>query len=73
MAYYMTYGEFQAHMKAYYQRTGNRMQFPEMSEYLYKKGLLHERIPLPVLKDDYDHMTDEEFDHVIDSTETGII
>ncbi|MCI6998257.1 MAG: AraC family transcriptional regulator [Eubacterium sp.] len=67
MAYYMTYGEFQAHMKAYYQRTGNRMQFPEMSEYLYKKGLLHEQIPLPVLKDDYDHMTDEEFDHVIDS------
>ena len=34
MAYYMTYGEFQAHMKDYYQRTGNRLQFPEMTEYL---------------------------------------
>ena len=40
MAYYMTYGEFQAHMKDYYQRTGNRLQFPEMTEYLYL-SLIH--------------------------------
>ena len=27
MAYYMTYGEFQAHMKDYYQRTGTACSF----------------------------------------------
>ena len=45
MAYYITYGEFQRHMKEYYLRTGNRMQFPEMSDYLYRKGLLAETPP----------------------------
>lgn len=29
MAYYITYGEFQQHMKDYFFRTGSRMQFPE--------------------------------------------
>lgn len=65
--YYITYGEFQAHMKSYYQRTGNRMQFPEMTAYLYQKGLLYETPPAPDLNDDYDTMTDEEFDKVVDS------
>ena len=54
MAYYMTNGEFQAHMKDYYQRTGNRLQFPEMTEYLYNKGLLYDSIPAPDLTDDYE-------------------
>lgn len=67
MAYYMTYGEFQAHMKDYYQRTGNRLQFPEMTEYLYNKGLLYDSIPAPDLTDDYDSMSDEEFEKVVDS------
>ncbi|MGN0324031.1 MAG: helix-turn-helix domain-containing protein [Oliverpabstia sp.] len=67
MAYYMTYGEFQEHMKSYWQRTGNRMQFPEMSKYLHQKGLLHEHIALPDLEEDYGYMTDEEFDKIVDS------
>ena len=67
MAYYMTYGEFQAHMKDYYQRTGNRLQFPEMTEYLYNKGFLYDSIPAPDLTDDYDSMSDEEFEKVVDS------
>ena len=62
MAYYMTYGEFQAHMKAYYLRTGNRLQFPEMTEYLYEKGLLYDSLPIPDIDEDYDNMTDAEFD-----------
>ena len=37
MSYYITYGEFQRHMKEYYERTGSRMQFPEMTDYLYHK------------------------------------
>ena len=45
MAYYITYGEFQQHMKDYFFRTGSRMQFPEMADYLYRKGLLSETPP----------------------------
>lgn len=67
MAYYMTYGEFQAHMKSYYLRTGNRLQFPEMTEYLYNKGLLSDSLAAPDLSDDYDEMSDEDFEKVIDS------
>lgn len=35
MSYYITHQEFQDHMKAYYERTGNKMQFPEMCEYIF--------------------------------------
>lgn len=68
MAYYITYGEFQYHLKEYFQRTGNRMQFSEMTTYLYRKGLLLDAPPWehPVNKM-YGPMTDEEFDKVIDS------
>ncbi len=67
MLYYTTYGEFQTHMKSRYERTGSRFQFPEMGEYLYRKGLLREYASLPDLTDDYGSMTDEEFDRVVDS------
>lgn len=67
MAYYMTYGDFQAHMKSYYERTGRKLQFPEMIEYLYRKGLLLENIIFPELSDDYSNMSDEEFNRVVDS------
>lgn len=68
MAYYITYGEFQYHLKEYYQRTGNRMQFPEMTTYLYQKGLLQDTPPRehPV-NTMYGEMTDAEFDKIIDS------
>ena len=67
MAYYMTYGEFQSHLKAYYYRTGNHLQFPEMTEYLYKKGLLYYSVTIPDLTGDYDNMSDAEFDKIVDS------
>ena len=67
MPYYMTYGEFQNHMKDYYQRTGNRMQFPEMTAYLYQKGLLSEVAPTPSLTGNFENMTDEDFDRIVDS------
>ena len=61
MPYYITYGEFQRHMKEYYLRTGNRMQFPEMSDYLFRKGLLKETPPeTPASKEMFGNMTDEE-------------
>lgn len=68
MAYYITYGEFQYHLKEYYQRTGNRMQFTEMATYLYRKGLLLDTPPRehPVNKM-YGPMTDDEFDKAVDS------
>lgn len=67
MPYYMTYGEFQGHMKDYFLRTGNRLQFPEMTEYLYQRNMLYDSLSVPELNDDYDHMSDEEFNHVVDS------
>lgn len=68
MPYYITYGDFQYHLKEYYQRTGSRMQFPEMTDYLYYKGLLSDK-PLPGLPANkmYGSMSDEEFDKVMDS------
>lgn len=67
MSFYITHEEFQNQMKAYYERTGNKMQFPEMCEYLYRKGLSHNNIAFPELNDDYENMTDEEFDRIVDS------
>lgn len=67
MAYYITYGEFQRHMKEYYLRTGNRMQFPEMTDYLYRKGLLLDSPPhkLPAAEM-FGTLDNEEFNKVID-------
>lgn len=68
MPYYITYGEFQRHLKDYYIRTGNRMQFPEMTDYLYRKGLLSETCPheIPANKM-FAEMSDTEFDEIVDS------
>ena len=67
MAYYITYGEIQRHLKEHYQRTGSGMQFPEMAEYLYRKGLLSETRPenIPNHKM-FGQMPDEEFEKIID-------
>lgn len=54
-------------MKSYYERTGNKMQFPEMCNYIFRKGFVHDTLQFPKLDDDYDSMTDEEFDKVVDS------
>lgn len=68
MAYYITYGEFQHHLKDYYQRTGSRMQFPEMTDYLYRKGLLFDSPPQELAANKmYGPMPDDEFDKIVDS------
>lgn len=67
MPYYITYGEFQKHMKDLYLRTGTRMQFPEMTNYLYAKGLLYETCDKPHFTGMYEDMSDDEFNEVIDS------
>ena len=67
MAYYITYGEFQQHMKYYFFRTGSRMQFPEMADYLYRKGLLSETPPNPMLTSEmFGDMDDDAFNKIID-------
>ena len=67
MAYYITYGEFQQHMKDYFFRTGSRMQFPEMANYLYRKGLLSETPPNPMLTSEmFGDMDDDAFNKIID-------
>lgn len=67
MSYYITYGEFQKHMKEYYQRTGLRMQFPEMINYLYKKGQLLDELPhtLPSARM-FGDMDDDAFNEIVD-------
>ena len=67
MAYYITYGEFQQHMKDYFFRTGSRMQFPEMADYLYRKGLLSETPPDPILTSEmFGDVDDDAFNKIID-------
>lgn len=68
MAFYTTYGEFQKQMKEYYLRTGNRMQFPEMTNYMYQKGLLSKTPPKSWdTKELFHDMTDDEFNEIIDT------
>lgn len=63
----ITYGEFQQHMKDYFFRTGSRMQFPEMADYLYRKGLLSETPPDPMLTSEmFGDMDDDAFNKIID-------
>lgn len=67
MAYYITYGEFQQHMKDYLFRTGNRMQFPEMADYLYRKGLLLEAPPESIpISEMFGDIDDDAFNKIID-------
>lgn len=68
MAYYITYGEFQRHLKEYAQTTGSRLQFPEMVDVLMKRGLLSsERPSIMSPKSMFSQMTDEEFESIIDN------
>ena len=68
MAYYITYGEFQKHMTEYYRTTGKRMQFPEMIEILYQRGLLMTERPADISKSRmFGDISDEEFDQIIDT------
>lgn len=54
MSYYITHEEFQNHMKSYYERTGNKMQFQEMCKYIFQKGYAHSTVSFPKLDDDYE-------------------
>ena len=68
MPYYITYGEFQYHLQDYFKRTGSRMQFPEMTDYLFRKGMMSPTPPpeLPTNKM-FGDLTDEEFDKAVNS------
>ncbi|MCD8013969.1 MAG: AraC family transcriptional regulator [Lachnospiraceae bacterium] len=46
MNYYITYGDFQKHLTEYSRRHGTRLQFREMMNFLFQKGLLSDE-PLP--------------------------
>lgn len=67
MAYYITYGEIQQQLKQFYTETGQRLQFTEISDILYQKGLLLTRRPRTApLPKALEMMTDEEFNALID-------
>lgn len=63
---YTTYGAFQREMKAFYERTGSMLQFPEMMQYMLSHGMLQEGNPSWKPPEGYEFMTDEDFDRVID-------
>lgn len=67
MPYYITYGEFQQHMKEHYERTHSGMQFTEMTDYLFQRGLLKEHYEAELPSGMYNDMADEEFENVINS------
>ena len=67
MPYYITYGEFQKQMTDYYRQAGKRMQFTEMTDYLYRKGLLQQTLEMPHVSGIFENMSDDEFEEIIDS------
>jgi len=68
MKRYITYGEFQKHLKEYYQKNGERLQFREMMGKLYCQGILSET-PLPGIPSNWmiDDMSDSELNDLIDT------
>ncbi|WP_310604854.1 AraC family transcriptional regulator [Anaerosporobacter sp.] len=73
MNYYVTYGELQEHLKSYYMRTGNRLQFIDVIQHMYKQGQLKSDNPATTHDNAYREMTDEEFEQFIDSITFTVI
>jgi AraC-like DNA-binding protein/mannose-6-phosphate isomerase-like protein (cupin superfamily) len=67
MPYYITYGEFQQHLKDYYHHTGNRLTLNELSDYLYQKKLLKESYNLTSTTGKTKDLDCEVFEEVINS------
>lgn len=67
MPYYITYGEFQQHLKDYYHRTGNQLKFIEMADYLYQKGILKDTYIPTNIPGIFEDLSNEEFEEVINS------
>lgn len=67
MTGYITLGEFQQQLKNYYERTHMRMQFTEISSYLYKKGFLKDQCTSDnIISGSVERMSDDEFDAAVD-------
>lgn len=62
MSYCITIGDFQSEIKAYYKRTGLRLQFPEIMQYLYRHNLFKSHIDFPAIPTIINSMSDAEFD-----------
>jgi AraC-like DNA-binding protein len=68
---YTTYGAFQEQMTAFYKRTGIMMQFPEMMKYMAAHDMLSPQRPVFHAPDGYEFLSDEDFDHLVDSLPLG--
>ena len=64
MRCYITYGEFQECLKDYYERTGSKLQTPEMAHYLLEKHHFHTRKNVVKIPDGVDHIPHEEFEKI---------
>lgn len=67
MLKYISYGEFQNHMRQYYLQSGNKIQFIEMVNYLELNGKLYENKPELITPYWNDDSSTDEFNKVIDS------
>ncbi|MFV0464489.1 MAG: AraC family transcriptional regulator [Lachnospiraceae bacterium] len=67
MPYYITYGEFQDHMKQHFDRTGTGIQFTEMCDILFRKGLLKETAHIPRTDFMFEGLDDDAFETVVNS------
>ena len=61
---YISYGEFQNHMRRYYNQSGNKVQFIEMINYLEVNGMLLDERPELVMPYWNSESTTEEFNKV---------
>lgn len=73
MPFYTSFGEVQAELKAHYSKTGERLQFQEALEALYRRGgLSAERPPQATLPSMIDHSDPESFSALVDSLSFSI-
>ena len=63
MSYYISIGEFQKYLTDYYKKTGRKMTFPGMCQFLYEQNLLMEDPIInhtePVTEEEFYQMTSE--------------
>lgn len=66
--YYVSFGLLQQQLTEYYKRTGMKMQFPEIIDYMYRKNMLLTEPGGGNIPDSlYSEMTDADFERFVDS------
>lgn len=59
--YYVLYEEMQTHLSTYYQSYGRKINYPEMTHFLFQKGMVHEHTNIVSYTMPSAFITDKEF------------